>query len=516
MLNIHVPKYLSCFLLILITFFYMTCTNYSIAGSGTEEGNVVTGSVVDTNAIPSPDAVVMLIPSDFNPVTQGKVPDSLIDTTDASGRYVFTINDSGKYNIEVKHIYNKTMTLLTDVTLDTDTTLIPGVVLKEPGSIRVYLPDSLSGTQKVAYIKGTSFVRFIATTAGDDPSILIDSLPEGYLPSLYVSDENNSFLQTRLADSIRIISNDTGEIDAFTFWKLYFPGESVNPPPLVTDMAITPDGTKWFVLFDRGLVTYDGLNWSEYNDFNTPLPSGSPRKMAVQDDGTLWIALYKGLASYKQDAWTVYTKENSPLPSDLVFNVTCDQSNSIWIGTQDSGALQYNGSEWKRYDTLTSPIVSNQINSLFADNQNAIWIATPKGASFFNGASWTTIDQTNSLLYSDYIHKIFIDSKGTIWFTHEGGVSFLQESSWGRFTRTDCPLLENVVWNMTQDREGIYWFLTNKGMASFDGTDWKVYSGKRYPLLDGKEIYAITEDTNGHRWVCTGSGGIVVFGSINK
>ncbi len=504
-LLVHLVLGLACF--------HGACSHAPLAGSGTEEGNVVTGTVVDTAGNVSPGALVALIPAGFNPVTERTVPGSLTDTSDASGTYRIIIRDTGRYTLQVDHPQKRTKSLVTDIKLHDDTTHVVNAVLKKPGSIRVFVPVSMSGAKPTAFFKGTTIVRNVAISSGSDPSIYMDSLPEAVLPALYYADKNDVAAYHRLTDTVRVMAGDTGEIDAFSFWQRYTGTGSGLVFNKVIDMVIAADGTKWFALFDQGIVSFNGAQWTEFDDNNSLLPSSAPRNIALQDNGTIWASFYKGVASYSKGTWTAFTQYNSGIPSDGVTQVACGRGDTIWVGTQDSGAVRFDGITWKRYDTLSSPLPSNQINSICIDGKTGVWFATPKGAVKYDGTSWSTYDQTSADLFSDYVWKVFIDAEENLWCTHEGGVSVKRGSSWTAYGGSDCELLRNPVWNMAQDRDARYWFLTDKGMASFDGEAWKVFGGKRHPLLDNIEIYKIAEDGNGNKWICTGGRGIVVLGS---
>jgi len=511
-------KYSGIIALIFIASLFHCSVNLAGGGSGTDVPDaVIIGTIVDNTGTPASDIQVMVLDIDYNPVIDGNIPDSLMDTTDASGTYVISVPDTGTYNIQGVHLQKRTMVLLHTINVYADTTKVPAAVLKNTGSIRVFVPDSISSSQTIVFVKGTTLVRGASNTINarsDESSIYIDSLPESELPGLYFANQNNLSTQYRLTDTIQIVADDTSEIDAFIYWKKYTATGSGLQFDTVIDMAIAGDGTKWFALFDKGIVSLRGSEWNEFNDHNAPLPSNSPRKIALQDNGTLWFAMYRGIASYSNGIWTAYTRSNSGIPSDYISYITCGIGNSVWVGMQDSGAVMFNGTEWKRYDTVSSLIPSNEINSICIDANNNVWVGTPKGAATFDGTSWTVYDQSNSPIFSNYVMTILIDSKNNIWFTHGGGISTFNGSSWRNYSSSDCAVLGNSVWNMYEDASGVYWFLTEKGMASFDEIVWKIYGGKRYALLDEIEIFSITEDSSRNRWVCTGKNGIVVFGPM--
>src|SRR5438046_5228648 len=61
------------------------------------------------------------------------------------------------------------------------------------------------------------------------------------------------------------------------------------PDSSVTDIAQTPDGYLWIGTYN-GVVRFDGLRFVTFDPANTPaLAHARVRKLAVDDEGTLWI-----------------------------------------------------------------------------------------------------------------------------------------------------------------------------------------------------------------------------------
>lgn len=80
-----------------------SCTT-NITGTGTDTSTrdvyaTVNGTIVDENNKPAVRAIVSLVPSEYNPVTDSALSSFAFDTTDSSGNYSVANKTAGNYNI---------------------------------------------------------------------------------------------------------------------------------------------------------------------------------------------------------------------------------------------------------------------------------------------------------------------------------------------------------------------------------------------------------------------------------
>ncbi|MBL7893628.1 MAG: hypothetical protein JNL63_13425 [Bacteroidia bacterium] len=87
-------------------------------------------------------------------------------------------------------------------------------------------------------------------------------------------------------------------------WTIYRTVFGTNPGPVpsaqIYSMAVDKkNGVIWFGSQDKGLIKYNGSTWQVYNMSNTPgMPSNVINGVALDTDGSLWIATAAGLAHW--------------------------------------------------------------------------------------------------------------------------------------------------------------------------------------------------------------------------
>jgi hypothetical protein len=188
--------------------FFCKCTTI-IAGGGTEDVNtkVVAGMIFDKNNNPAPDAIVMLIPSNYNPVCNVSTI-VLKDTTDIHGNYCFKLSEPGNYSIQILKTSDKTRALLTNEPVVDDTTVFPPATLSLPGSILVHFPESTFQSTGYVFIPGTTIS---AQVTHPGQSIQIDSVPSGLIPSLIFIGSDS--LAKTIRHSIPVVSSQISTVN---------------------------------------------------------------------------------------------------------------------------------------------------------------------------------------------------------------------------------------------------------------------------------------------------------------
>ncbi len=182
----------------------LSCSVGPIAGSGTEEGNVtalVEGVVYDSSGNTASCVKVTLVPKQYNPVEDTSLSSSFIDTTDSGGRYSFAFTGKDTFNIQALQESRGTRFLHTNIIVDNDTIDDLADTLKEPGTIKVILPDTVDLVNGYLFIAGTDIYKAIDTQV-----VYLDSVPAGLMPSLYYA---TGIANELITDSLIVIPNDT-------------------------------------------------------------------------------------------------------------------------------------------------------------------------------------------------------------------------------------------------------------------------------------------------------------------
>ncbi len=504
------------FLFCLATILLLRCTQ-NVAGGGSESGNpVVAGIILNENGEVVNNTQVKLIPSNYNPVIDQQPPDSMIDTTDEKGYYSFTLSEtSGVYNIEGVHLSQRTKVLVAGIHVSEDTTVAQNGVLKVPGTIKLFLPDTIDTARGYLYLEGTTIYNFLsgATPINDGGyEITLDSAPEGTINAINYDVVNDSSEPVPLTGSVEVSSNDITLIDLLLRWIEYTKDNSQLPDNVINDISSSKDGKIWFATYG-GLACIDMVkNWITYDTGNSDLPSNSVFSLRHVDDYT-WCATYGGAAVLYKDGWTIYDTGNSDIPSNYITCLDVGKNGEKWFGTLDQGLANYNNTSWITYDTATSSLPSNNVKSVKVDKSGIVWCLTNKGVAKIDGTIWQIYTSSNTSLFSDNVYCMAIDLKGDIWIGCHGGISRFDGNVWTTYDSISSPLLKDSVLSIAVDLFNNIWVGTSSGLTVFSGDKWIDYTGERYKLLNNASIRSIGFDISYHnKWIGTSLKGVIAFG----
>ncbi|MBN1129672.1 MAG: hypothetical protein JXA71_11830 [Chitinispirillaceae bacterium] len=497
------------------------CANLT-GGGGSDIGNgVVMGSVVTANEAPVSGVQVTLVPYFHDPVAEPSSPYCLSTATDANGSFVFSLFSNGTYNIEAVNPHDGTRALVTDIPVRLNDTLpLPPLTMGEPGSITVYLPDSVDITGGYLYIQGTTMWLSLLdaeSLAGGVFMVTFDSVPAATLPSIYYMEPNATAQPVMISQTTSVSSNGVSVVDADISWSHFTADNTSLPREAIRDIAILPDGTRWFATSGGGAARLQGEVWTVYNGSNSPMPSTDIHDISYENNGTVWFATTKGAVSFGGGQWVVYTPENTGLPSAFVNDIRIDRQGRKWFATSDAGLATYDGYSWECHNTGNSAIPSNTIHRIAIENNpaliggQAVWCATALGAAVFCNYVWTVYTTLNSGIFSDRVFSIKIDRFGNKWFGHENGVSRFDGFTWTTWSGVPSALSASVL-TIAEDGKGAIWFGTLNGLVKFNGASWTEFSGERYRLLENCSIYSLAIDASDNKWIGTSTNGVIMFG----
>jgi hypothetical protein len=195
---------------------YIQCSLPTLAGVGSEVTNgTVLGSLCNTDGSPAAQTRVMLIPKRYDPVKDGPVPDSLIDTTDEGGRFSFRATSGAVFCVEAFQPSSKNRALITGIMVNkNDTLYIPTHAIKSPGAIR--LISSALNNLDSGYLVIPGTTRFAEIKGG---KAIIDSVPWGVIPLLVYKRTGSSERDSIIAVDLAVTAGNTVVVANASVWN---------------------------------------------------------------------------------------------------------------------------------------------------------------------------------------------------------------------------------------------------------------------------------------------------------
>jgi ligand-binding sensor domain-containing protein len=96
-------------------------------------------------------------------------------------------------------------------------------------------------------------------------------------------------------------------------------------------------------------------------------------------DGYLWLATWGGLVRFDGVSFTTFDQQNTPLLKDNAINALVeDHDGALWVGTASAGLLRLKNGEFTSY-TKTQGLSSDYIRSLYVDAAGTLRIGTDGG-----------------------------------------------------------------------------------------------------------------------------------------
>jgi hypothetical protein len=197
-------------------FLFFSCSNVIMqAGSSVSGNGKVSGCLLHQSGVPASHAQVMMFLESYNPVLDTLVLNSLIDTTDAEGKYAFINVNTGTYDILAVGLEQRYRAITKGIHVNDDSVKVPADTLRKPGTIKVVVPNGFDANYGYFYIPGTTIYSWLSDNNG---SVMLDSVPAGVNLSVYYAVKNSPAASVTFSDSIVM---RPGEIVTISYpgWK---------------------------------------------------------------------------------------------------------------------------------------------------------------------------------------------------------------------------------------------------------------------------------------------------------
>lgn len=292
-----------------------------------------------------------------------------------------------------------------------------------------------------------------------------------------------------------------------------------------------------------GLVSYNTQTQNTFilNEFGREI-----RQLYTDRQGLVWIKTNRyGVVCF--NAETLKTKkfelvepEKQAIIDDERPFFFEDRSNNLWIGTHGGGlsVLDRTSDEFKFYKntpTNTSTLSSDFVHSIAEDRSGQLWVGTGQfngGANkaFLSNPSFRLITPQKNLtsMADNVVRTIFQDSNRHIWVATKSGKIYIYNSKFElkrildnlHASTSDLPGYN--IYAITEDKEGHIWLgskgkgvlvsqnTTRAGPAFYNKLSFNNYqhNATNPNSLSNNSIYALHQDSYGQMWIGTYGGGL--------
>ena len=297
--------------------------------------------------------------------------------------------------------------------------------------------------------------------------------------------------------------NPTKSINQYVhkIWQI----EDGLPQNSVNTIIQTNSGYIWMGTED-GLVRFDGVNFTVFNQFNTKELTNNDIRILFEDNfNNLWIGTYGGgLILYKNKKFKALTTVHG-LSNNMIRAIFMDSDNNLWIGTNGGGLNKYKNGKFTVYKT-DKGLSNNIVRAIHQDKNKNIWIGTDKGLNLFKNNKFETSFSKN-IFFDAAIWSIYEDKKQNLWVgTNGGGLYKLYNEKHEKFS-LEQGLTSNVIRTIFQDSQDNLWLGT-------DGGGLNIYRNNKFIGFSQKDglssnmILSVFEDKEKNFWIGTEGGGL--------
>ena len=250
----------------------------------------------------------------------------------------------------------------------------------------------------------------------------------------------------------------------------------------------------------RGGGKYEFDSWTTDNG----LPQNSVNDILQTRDGYLWIATADGLVRYDGVRFTVFNQGNTPTISDnRCSRLVEDRAGVLWILNQ-FGLISHRDGVFHSYTTADG--LPEGIFQFFEANDEGLTLISNRGIFLWRNGQSRRIDREAVGPTGHFGYK---DKSGGIWWNVDTDLVHLTVD--GKFVRFANPPEHPVVWVhcMYEDSSANFWVGTETGLYWL--SDKKISRYDRPGDLARVAIATISEDPQGKLWVSTMAGGLFQF-----
>jgi hypothetical protein len=179
----------------------------------------------------------------------------------------------------------------------------------------------------------------------------------------------------------------------------------------ISDAIFGPNGAIWVVGFqssvEGSIAKYENQSWIRFLEIPDLSEDIDLHGLEVDSQGKIWAIYDDGLFSYDGQNWSHYlSPERQTLRDSFI-----DSDDRIWITTSSGFASFFNGT-WNFYEIEDDIPSDSWPTGIALDGRGRLWLPTRWGLNIFDGEGWTTYHMHTSDIADNYVYSLAIRAGG--------------------------------------------------------------------------------------------------------
>jgi ligand-binding sensor domain-containing protein/signal transduction histidine kinase len=280
------------------------------------------------------------------------------------------------------------------------------------------------------------------------------------------------------------------------------------PQNSVISMTQTRDGYLWLGTIN-GLVRFDGIRFTVYDEYNTPGLASTPISSLYEDrKGNLWIGTDTAGVALARDGQVISLGVGAGSKDRRLAAIGEDQSGAVWLHTQDGQLWRFEEGQTNQFRFFAE--FPSERRALMVEPCGLVWAAMDRAQAAVEVKSGLTpgLTATMEVRVTNRLDVLLASGRGGYWRLADAQI---QKWHSNRLERVLAPYPWSPTMTVTvacEDREG------NPVVGTLGGGLWLFdANGQATHLsttngLSNDFVLSLLTDREGALWVGTDGGGL--------
>ena len=259
---------------------------------------------------------------------------------------------------------------------------------------------------------------------------------------------------------------------------------------------------------------WDSVAWPSYQfdvwQTDEGLPQSTVTSILQTRDGYLWLGTQKGLVRFDGVHFSVFNQNNTPaIKNDRMARLFEDHQGTLWVSGEQGELLCFRNGRFASYEMPGKGTPFNYAREMCDDREGNLWVVTCEWRLIRLGENGFTVPSTNWSLQGAQPAAVANDQTGRVWIYTERELASWQKD---KFQNMSSETNEgNFHVNLATSRGEGVWVAANNRLRKFESGLWVADLGAY--AWGNSPIYDLYEDSHRRLWVATMGSGLFRYDS---